>query len=359
MRCEVSTFRTLLRLLAAGSIVVVTLATLPATTQAKAAPRQLKIQTIPVVASATFEVDGQSYVTGEDGTATVPAVDFEIADATLKFVDVNDRDGSQALFQRFTDIRSADPGGIVYALFTIAFPVTFSYVDLQGETVDAERVSRLGIKSSTGVAYELSGDELTQPLMLPAMRVVPRPSGLEIKDIYYTVQEAMIDGTNTVNRSQQKFFPTDTRSLAVTTRWYRVRLSASDALFGFDAGDALLLRWPDGHQTSHPISDGQVDLPLLPRGEYEMRIDGLGLAIWRPVSVSRDQTVELELFSAADIGVIVLAGLMFVAIAIYYGQRRVRRQRERDTGTAALPDESQGTEIVESAPARVAEPATP
>ena len=85
---------------------------------------------------------------------------------------------------------------------------------------------------------------------------------------------------------------------------------------------------PNGAESRHEMVNGRADLPPLPRGEYEMRVDGLGLKTWRPILVSRDQVIQLELISAIDIGTLIGTGLAIAIGLILIGRRRHRRQTQ-------------------------------
>ena len=70
-----------------------------------------------------------------------------------------------------------------------------------------------------------------------------------------------------------------------------------------------------------------------------MRIEGPGLNTWRPISVSRDQIVELQLLSYLD-GALVLGLLLAVACAcILVGRRRFGSHSSDEVEPAAIAPE--------------------
>lgn len=288
-------------------------------------PRDLRVVTAPAVAGAIFTLDGIEYRTDEAGEFTVPGVG-SLADleARLQYQRWEGDPRTHLSFSGLSQVGAAARTREVVAQFLESKELTFSFADLEGDDVPHRRVSRLLLKSSIGTEYTYETDEVREPQVLPSVRTIPSPTGRETKPIYYTVQQVIIDGTNVVNRSQQKFFPDDVDHLAIETQFFTLDVTASDAFFGFSSGHAVLVRWPDGEQTSHPVVGGRVDLPPLPRGDYEMRVDGPGLVTWRPVSVSSDQVVALELMSVYDIGALVLSGLSVAVGLVVVGRRRAR-----------------------------------
>jgi hypothetical protein len=314
-------------------------------------PQTIQLVTVPTVVGATFSLDGVLITTGPDGLATLPlsaARDLN----RLTLVDPGSGLSSgKAQFVRLT--RAPDKDGVLraYALFKISRDVSFTFRDSLGNTLPTERVTSLTIKSSIGEAFTLTGDALKHPISLPSERSVAFVNGESaMKEIYYSVQEVVISGSNTVFRSQQKFFPIQTSHFEVETVFYTLTIKTSDSLFGFATGSNIAIRWPDQHISKAPIRNGQAVLPALQRGEYEMRIEGPGLNTWRPISVSRDQTVELQLLSYLD-GFVVLALLLAVATTcILVGRRRfgARDPDEPATSEVEPSDDVEPVDDVES-----------
>jgi hypothetical protein len=92
-----------------------------------------------------------------------------------------------------------------------------------------------------------------------------------------------------------------------------VRFQTKDAFFGFPVGSAIRLRFPTGRVERHELDEnGRALLPSLPRSDYEVTVDGPGFSFSRPVRLSRNQEVELEVLSYLDIGLAMFVGLAFV-----------------------------------------------
>jgi hypothetical protein len=291
-------------------------------------PSDLRVVTVPAVAGAVFTLDGVPYTTDASGELTVPGVgSLAGLDQRLQYQGGGSNLVAKVDFTRLYDVGAASSSREVVAQFLRSDAVNLSFVDQTGGEVPLERVERVVLKSSLGVEFAYDGAQLAAPQVLPSVRTIPSPTGRETKDIYYTVQEVTIDGTNVVNRSQQKFLPAQVDQVSIETQFFRVEVRVADAFFGVATGDAVLVRWPDGAETSYPVVDGKATLPLLPRGDYKMRVDGPGLVTWRPVSVSSDQAITLDLMTVYDIGAVVLAVVVLAVGLVLIGRRRARSHR--------------------------------
>ena len=74
---------------------------------------------------------------------------------------------------------------------------------------------------------------------------------------------------------------------------FSARFEVRDALLGFPIGSAVLLEYPDGRVVRQALdADGELTLKSLPRGDYRVRVDALGISSSRPISLSGDQDVR-------------------------------------------------------------------
>jgi hypothetical protein len=163
---------------------------------------------------------------------------------------------------------------------------------------------------------------------LPAVQGVRAADGhWRRRKISYAVQELRAHGSDVVHRGEQRFVPARQRSVTVRSLFFAARFSAHDALLGSPAGTALVLRFPDGHIERHAFGPrGQRRLTGLPRGRYEVRVDGPGVSFSRPLTLSRTQDVDLRVISWVDIA-LVGGALVLAALAILLmGRRRARRR---------------------------------
>lgn len=311
----------------------------------------IQIVTVPTVVGAVFSFDGTLITTGPDGTASLPSTAEERDVHRLKLISP----GSGLLAEKAEFVRimnSEDKDGVfrAHALFKMYSDVAFTFRDSFGNAVPSARVTSLTIKSSLGESISLTGEALNHPITLLSERAADGSGGVRVKEIYYSVQEVVISGSNTVFRSQQKFFPDKISSFEVETDFHSLTIKTSDSLFGFPTGSNIIIRWPDQHLSKAPIFNGLAVLPALPRGEYEMRIEGAGLTTWRPISVSRDQTVELQLITYFDAAVVMMLVLAVAAVCIVVGRRRFgSRHSTRGEETGSQPaTEVEPTDDIES-----------
>ena len=205
------------------------------------------------------------------------------------------------------------------------------FVNLQGEDLPSTSVSAVRLKSRTGVRVTLSGGQTAK---LQASRVIAVPDGVRSKAIEYAVEAVEVAGANVVNRAQQRFFPLRTRALTVPLLLYSARFTSRDALFGYASGSAVLLTDPDGETMRIPLRSGHAQARGLARGEYLVKVDASGFSFKRPVSLSRDQVVDLAVVSYLDLGVI-FGGLTALAIGLVLVGRPAIRERVRGPSRSA------------------------
>jgi transposase-like protein len=194
-----------------------------------------------------------------------------------------------------------------------------SFTDLSENTVDAGRVSSVTLKRSDGSYFTF---EDSQPQWLMATRVVRRPEGLEAAPLLYSVESVMVDGTNAVNRYQQRFYVEQEDTWGIQLLLYSAHIHATDAFFGFPVGHGITLQYPDGHSVDLPFgANRDVSQSSLARGLYRVRVKGvIGMTPFTPIALSKDQEVELKVLTGLDIGVGVVSGLV-VALALLFLKR--------------------------------------
>ena len=102
--------------------------------------------------------------------------------------------------------------------------------------------------------------------------------------------------------------------------FYPVRVTSVDAVFGFHVGSSIRLRYPSGRRRSIRFTRGEVVIPALPRGTYDVKALAPGFSPQRPLAVSRPQDVRLKVITWLDMALVgaVLAG---TAIALLVARR--------------------------------------
>ena len=291
----------------------------------------LEIATVPKIKGVALSLSGRTYRTNGAGLATLPPEAKFGGYPTISDTEI--ADGVRARFALWF----GEPyGGRVKATFNVFYRVQLRLFDLAGKPVDPKLVTSLTLKSSLGVRSKVDG---SKPFWLKGKRVVPLNHSLQAKDIYYTVESVVIDGTNVVNRSQQKFIPAESRDVTVRLLFYATHFVARDAFFGFSTGSRVRLEFPDGRVERYELDrNGELLLPSLPRGDYQVSVEGSGVSFTRPVSVSRNQEVELEVLTYLDMGVAALALVGILVALPLLRRRRLRGRRAVSSGTS-LPGE--------------------
>jgi hypothetical protein len=108
--------------------------------------------------------------------------------------------------------------------------------------------------------------------------------------------------------------------------FYSLKVVTKDALLGFPIGSAVDLKYPSGRTVRHPLKDGQVVMPSLPRGTYNLKVAASGISFTRPVSVSRNQEVELKVISYLDM-VLAFGAMISIAVGLLLARRPDMRRK--------------------------------
>ena len=304
-------------------------------------PHTLVVQVVPPMAGVAFTLDGRGFRSGADGVASITA--NGVATRRLTVGVPAPRSGLRYEFQRwtggyggdeFSTSRTVRMGGRVTRLvagFTEVCLVRWSFVDTQGDPVPGGVVESVVLKDDSGGRYQKPGDGAH---WLPARQAVrDNANRVTARPLDYSVEGVLVNGANAVFRSQQRFRPAPNATWPISLRFYQMQISAHDAVFGFPAGSALQLRSPDGRVRRLDL-DGR---PLTARGDYQLRVQGPGISWWVPVSLSRDQEVELVFLSWLDLSVAaLLAVLVLVGLPLLGG--RLRRRRRVPAAAAAGAD---------------------
>lgn len=222
----------------------------------------------------------------------------------------------------FTNLREVEMQGDqrLVAGLDLTRPVRFQYVGPGGERVDSQRVQVVELRSSVGSVNHLPG---AGRHWLPAEHILNRDSGLESVPIVYALQRMEIDGSNVVNRGQQRFTAEPGMlTWRMDTLLYSAEILGRDALFGFPLGRGVELEYPDGTKRHFPYEgpDG-VKLEGLARGTYRMKITGSpGVAFTSIMALSRDQHVRPVVLSLLDFVVLGAGGALLSLGLLFLGR---------------------------------------
>lgn len=302
----------------------------------------LQVHTVPAVPGVRFQLTelpssdqpGQVYAftSDADGLAFV-AVQSPGGYALTAAADPNQAaSGRRALFARWSD-DYFEPSRLLYissslqlaAGFDIDYRVNHAFVDLAQQPVDPSRVTSVTLTNSLGEETKLTDN---QPVWLHGSRIVRRANGLEDSRILYSVKSVMMDGSNVVNKDEQRFYPEQDFVLPISVSLFSMHISTKDALFGFSVGRAVHLQYPDGHTDRLPFgSNHDLSLSSLPRGPYKLKVDGLGVSSSPSVALSRNQEVEVRVISYLDIALVGTLGLVLVFGLLAVGRWRLLNRR--------------------------------
>lgn len=313
-------------------------------------PRLLTIQTVPAVVGARFALDGRILVTGRDGTVrtTTTRVQRDALaqnrDAHLSVASptIAIRQGVRARFAGWYDggyhySNTDKTGQILRAAFDFEFLTSFSFTRPNGTVVAPGGLGAMQLHGGAGGVVALAK---IAPVWLTGIKVVSTGGHLGVNDVEYKISSVKMNGNNVVYVDQQRFTPSHRQHVVVQLLLFTVTLQTHDAFFGFNSGSAVDLECADGTVLRSQIRRGSVTLTDLPRGDYALTLHAPGLTSDKSLSISRNQTVTLQVISWIDI-VVGLALLLVIAAALVLigRSRRHGRFAARSASVSRAPEE--------------------
>lgn len=321
-------------------------------------PALIEVRTTPALPDIKFSLSGKVFSSDDYGVARIEVQKAGKYHLELLPVETKDAD-IQMDFGRWGDEIFEPTRDIEIPLdkplqigFEVSYQVGQTFVDLKGRPVDQSRVTSITMKGSNGTTYTF---EDNQPHWLPAGRVIRLNNGLEQTKILYSVISVVIDGSNVVSQAQQRYFVNPNDVWTVKLLLYKATFHARDALFGFPIGNGIHMEYPDGEVQSYTFDKNQkLTIDGLARGIYRVTVTGAeGYAPPTPIALSRDQDVELMVFSKLDIGVLAGLGLLLSLGLLLFGRpyiitqtvslaaRLIPGRREKGAQPAVRPQFSQ------------------
>jgi hypothetical protein len=280
------------------------------------------VRLIPPIADVEVVFRGETFRTDDRGRVRIPAVSPEAVEGSLRVPTQEVADGVRVEQNRwYPDLQLA---------LDVYRRVSFAFTDRPGLDIDTATIPTITLKSTVGGVYRYRGAELDAEHWLHAERVTTVQAGALARPITYSVQRVMVDGTNVVNRSQQRFDPTQVQDVSIWLLFFPAEFQVRDAVFGFPIGSSIRLTFPDGRELVLPLEDGRVSVRSLPRGEYEVSADGPGLTLSVPLALSRPQDAEIMFLSYYDLAAAALVLVGFI-VGLPITARTVRRRRARHT----------------------------
>jgi hypothetical protein len=364
----------MIRFLVAASIAVTLVIAAPALAVAGVSDRQsshmtilaqvsdtnkFEVITIPALEGIEVTLDGVTRTTNALGKAsfTVQRINGEFDNRVAQRVIV----GTKELeIDDRTIARYARPVERIQNLtlmYSTYYRTAFNFADANGRVIPNSTIESTSIKSSTGEALDV---DVNEEIWLLGSRVSgsARP---EVKTVFWTINDVVINSTSVAHRGQTKFYPETDADVASALLLFDVRFRTVDAFFGFPAGDRLTIDTPSGDTVELDLVDGVASIDQLPRGEYEVIIEGSGLRIGRPVTLTRNQDLRLLYYTRLDILLVVMFLVGFLVLPFVIGLRRHRSREARLTtsgseGADPADPPSAEVEVQEVRPMRVSRP---
>gem|GEM_PF-1956510 len=287
----------------------------------------IEIHIVPPLPNIKFSLAERVFTSDENGIARMDVT--QIGAYPLELLPLESDDPSVRLeFIRWADESFSPKREVEVPLkkplqlgLGVNYQVSLNFVDRESNLVPPERITQLTLKGSDGNAYSFTDFNLH---WLLSNRVARRVDGLEVTPIQYSVDTVLIDGSNVVNSSQQRFYLQPNDLWLIQVLLYSAHFTAHDALFGFPMGTGIRLEYPDGRSQDFSFgAANDVHIPDLARGLYRanvLGIQGQGTAFLTPIALSRDQDVSLLVLSNLDLGLGLLLGAVLALGLLFSGR---------------------------------------
>ncbi|HJR79380.1 MAG TPA: hypothetical protein VJ821_04855 [Anaerolineales bacterium] len=294
-------------------------------------PALIEIQVTPPLPDIKFSLDDRIFASDDYGVARIKVDQAGKYKIDILPLEIND-ENIQMHFGRWEDEIFEPSREIQVPLkkplkvgFEVSYQVSQKFVDLDHKTVDSSRITSITYKGSNGATFTF---EDTGQHWLPAGRIIRLNGGLQESKILYSVMSIVIDGANVVSQAQQRFYVHENDLWEIQVLLYAARFTARDALFGFPIGTGIHMEYPDGDAQSYSFDlDEGYTLEGLARGIYKVTVTGAqGYAPPTPIALSRNQDVELMVFSYLDMGVIAGVGLFLSVGLLAIGRPYIFKQ---------------------------------
>jgi hypothetical protein len=301
----------------------------------------LTIVTVPKLAGVHFALDGRTFVTGRQGIVRIATTQ---GSHLLQILDTKvHAPGVRSTFVRWEDNKytatrtlTINHNTVIDAGFQQTVRVSFAFADLDGRPV-VGRVSRLTLSNTLGSRVSFAP---SWPQWLRATNVARRFTGLEPTLIQYSIERALVNSSNVVNQSQQRFYPLRTRRVTARLLLYSARVSVHDFLFGTSTGNQLDLVYPSGAEVAYPLKGRTLLFSSLPRGTYGVRIDAGGYVPSVSLALSKNQVLDVKVISYLDMLLLLAVVLGLVSVLILVPRPFLRlRLRSLGSGRQPTPDD--------------------
>jgi len=294
-------------------------------------PALIEVHVTPPLPNIKFSLENQIFASDDYGVARVEVGKAGKYRLELLPLETNNPD-IQMAFGRWGDDYFVPSRDIEIPLskplnvgLEVSYQVGQTFVDLKGKPVDRSRITSITLKGSNGATYTFE-DNL--PHWIPAGRIIRLNNGLQETKILYSVISVVIDGSNVVSQAQQRFYAHQNDIWPVKLLLYTAKFTAHDALFRFPLGTGIRMEYPDGDIQTFDFSSPQGHtITGLARGIYRVTVTGAeGFAPPTPIALSRNQDVDLMVFSYLDMGVLLGIGVIVALGLLFFGRPHLIRQ---------------------------------
>jgi len=304
-------------------------------TKVEILPADVQVRTVPATPGLAFTVAGQTFYAGPDGVAHVKIGEpgkYELTVLPGQYYNPDQRvQFARWLDETYQPFRPIEvPSNKVLEVgLNVYQKVSETFVDLSGFPVDPQRIKSFTIRSAQGDSFTLTDG---QPTWIPASRVARFQSGLLATNLQYSVIDMQVDGSNVVNKSQQRFFVHPNDNWQISMLLYTLHVQSNDGLFGSSVGKSVNLVYPDGHVQNYLLDkSGAAVIRSLARGNYTVEVlEANGLKQVIPVALSRSQTVDINVPTNLDLIVVIGLGLLVAISLIIFGRLQPLRRRIKD-----------------------------
>ena len=296
-----------------------------ATAELVVTPALVEVIVTPPLPDIRFSLDGRIFTSDDYGVARIKVKEAGNYQIDVLPLEVKDED-IRMQFGRWGDDEFQPTRQIEVPLkkplqvgFEVSYQVSQKFVDLSDQPVDSSRITSITYKGSNGATFTF---EDTGAHWLPAGRVIRLNNGLQETKILYSVINIVIDGANVVSKAQQRFYVNPSDEWTIQVLLYSAQFTARDALFGFPIGTGIEMEYPDGEVQSYSFDPEKgYTIDGLARGIYRVTVTGAqGFAPPTPIALSRNQDVELMVFSYIDMGVLASIGLILSVGLLLFGR---------------------------------------
>jgi hypothetical protein len=274
------------------------------------------VQIVPKLPKITLSLDGRRFKTDRNGRARVVGVSSQAElERELRVIPTRIRRGVRARFGGWYRGRLG---------LAIDYFVRPRFVDVAGNRIDPSRIESITLKNSYGLPERFDGARLG---WLQGRGLLSTGQNLEMDSVNHSVHRVVVDGSNVVNRGQQRFGVARNPRPRIELLFFSARFRGRDALFGFPSGSTLRLEFPNGRRVKHELGSGsELTLSSLPRGLYEVDVEGPGVSFSRPLDLSRNQDLKLQVITWVDFVAALLLLAAIVLALLLIGRPALARQ---------------------------------